>query len=86
MILTNGMILDRESITNTLNDSPPWTSHDLDQAQLVPIGDEAAALVYRATATRHGQENPFVALMTSVYRLLAGEPRLALYQQTEIAH
>lgn len=86
MILVNGMILDRGTISNTLNDSPPWTSYELAQEHLVPISDDAAALVYRASAARQADEEPFVALMTSVYRLVDGEPRLVLYQQTAITH
>ena len=84
MILVNGMILDRESIASTLSGSPPWTSYQLSQEQLVPVNADAAALVYRASAERRGDEQPFVALMTSLYRLVDGEPRLVLYQQTAI--
>lgn len=41
--------------------------------------------VYRARAVR-GNDQPFVALMTSTYRMIEGEPRLALYQQTTVTH
>lgn len=85
MILVNGMVLDRDTIAGSLNDSPPWDSFELTDERLVPVSDDVAALVYRATASRAGEE-PFVALMTSVYRLVDGEPRLALYQQTTITH
>lgn len=84
MVLVNGTILDRDTIAITLNDSPPWTSYELAEEHLVPISDDAAAVVYRARAARHGDEEPFDALMTSVYRSVDGEPRLALYQQTAI--
>lgn len=50
----------------------------------MPVNDDAAALVYRARATRQGQAAPFVVLMTSVYRLVDGEPRLAFHQQTTL--
>jgi hypothetical protein len=86
MILVNGMVLDRETIAGSLNDSPPWSSYELTDERLVPLGDQTAALVYRATATRAGEGEPFTALMASVYRLLDGEPRLALYQQTTVTH
>ncbi|KAB7745126.1 DUF4440 domain-containing protein [Nostocoides sp. F2B08] len=86
MILVNGMILDRETIASTLNDSPPWTSYELSQESLVPINDDAAAVVYRASAVRQGDDQPFIALMTSVYRMVEGEARLVLYQQTAITH
>ncbi|WP_238148168.1 hypothetical protein [Rothia halotolerans] len=33
-----------------------------------------------------GLAEPFVALMSSTYRRIDGEPRLALYQQTTVTH
>ena len=86
MILVNGMVLDRPTIAQTLNDSPPWSSYTLTDARLVPTGETAAALVYTATATREGQEEPFVALMASHYCVVGGDIKLALYQQTTITH
>jgi hypothetical protein len=85
MILVNGSILDHSAVTASLDDAPPWASYELTEERVVTVGDDAAALVYRPRATRAGQPKPFVAMMTSVYRLVGGEPRLALYQQTTIA-
>jgi hypothetical protein len=86
MILVNGMVMDRDAIAGSLNGSPPWASYELTEERLVKVGDEAAALVYRARASRDGQPEPFVALMTSIYRIVDGAPRLVLYQQTTITH
>ncbi|MFD1858851.1 nuclear transport factor 2 family protein [Aeromicrobium camelliae] len=86
MILVNGMVMDRPTIAHALNDSPPWSSYRLDDARLVPTSETSAALVYTATAHRDGQDEPFVALMSSHYRVLDGSPRLTLYQQTTITH
>lgn len=86
MVLTNGMVLDRDTIAASLNDSPPWADYELRDARLIPTGTDAAALVYTASATRNGQDEPFVALMTSVYRIVDGDIRLALYQQTTSTH
>jgi hypothetical protein len=86
MILVNGMVLDRDAIAGSLNESPPWATYELTEERLVKVGDAATALVYRASASREGQAEPFVALMTSIYRVVDGEPRLALYQQTTITH
>lgn len=80
MVLVNGMIMDRETIRDSLNDSPPWASYDLSEHRLVRIGKDAAAVVYKAEASRVGEPEPFVALMSSIYRLVDGEPRP--YQQT----
>ncbi len=85
MVLANGMVLDRDTIANSLNDSPPWASYELSEERLVKVGADAAALVYKASASRDGQSETFVALMSSVYRMIDGELRLALYQQTTIS-
>ena len=82
MVLVNGMVLGRDEIAGSLNHAPPWASYALADARVVPAGTETAALVYRATASRHGQHDPFTALMSSVYCLIQGQVRLALYQQT----
>ncbi|RLV56180.1 nuclear transport factor 2 family protein [Aeromicrobium phragmitis] len=86
MILVNGMVLDRPTIAQTLNDSPPWSSFSLDGARVVSTGEASAALIYTATARRDGQDEPFVALMSSHYRVLDDQVRLTLYQQTTITH
>jgi len=86
MVLTNGTVLDRPTVTATLDGAPPWTSYELTDARLVPVDDRTTALVYRATAAREGEGEPFVALMTSLYTLVDDSPRLALYQQTTITH
>ena len=81
MVLVNGMVLDREQVVESLDQSPPWDSYEIDRPRLMSLGDEGAALVYRGAAVR-GEEEPFTALMSSVYRRVGGRPRLALYQQT----
>ncbi|MDX2377858.1 nuclear transport factor 2 family protein [Microbacterium sp. LRZ72] len=86
MILVNGMVLDRATVAASLDESPPWSGYDLTDVRLVPIDDATAALLYRATATRDGDEHPFVARMASTYTVVAGEPRLVLYQQTTVTH
>jgi hypothetical protein len=82
MILVNGMVLDRTEVAASLNDAPPWNSFTLTEARVVPAGDGAAALVYKASSSRAGDEKPFVALMSSLYCSVDGRVRLALYQQT----
>ena len=57
---------------------------NLPDARLVKVGSEGVALVYTASAQRDSEDEPFVALMSSVYRRGAGGWRLALYQQTPI--
>ncbi len=86
MVLVNGMVLDRPTVASTLDESPAWASYAIEDARRVPVGETSAALVYRASASRPGQGEPFEALMTSVYTIVDGRPRLALYQQTTVTH
>lgn len=85
MVLVNGSVMDRGTIAASLDEAPPWSRYELSEPRLVEIGEDSAALVYRAAATREGAD-PFTALMTSVYRRFDGRPRLALYTQTTITH
>lgn len=75
----------RDEIANSMDGMPGWDSYEITGATLVPLGPDAAALTYKATASRAGLDEPFTALMSSVYRRIDGEPRLALYQQTSAA-
>ena len=84
MVLVNGMVLDRDTIASSLNDASPWASYELREERRVEVGGDAAALVYLARASRADQRESFVALMTSVYRLVDDQPRLVLYQQTAV--
>ncbi|MDP9822093.1 DUF4440 domain-containing protein [Nocardioides massiliensis] len=83
MVLAHGFALDHEQVRASLADAPPWSSYEITEPRLVPVGEHAAALVYRARATR-GDEPAFEAWMTSVYDLSGPEPRLSVYQQTPI--
>ncbi|QCR19560.1 nuclear transport factor 2 family protein [Agrococcus sp. SGAir0287] len=83
MVLAHGVALDRDAVVESLDGAAPWDRYDIENVRHVPLGEDAAALVYRATATR-GDAPAFHALMTSVYRLVDDVPLLVLYQQTPI--
>ena len=85
MVLVNGMVMDRDAVVASLDGAPTWDRCAMSEHRVVPIGADAAVLVYRAVASR-GDEPPFEALMTSTYVLVDGEPRLALHQQTTATH
>ncbi|GAA1172967.1 nuclear transport factor 2 family protein [Nesterenkonia xinjiangensis] len=85
MILVNGMVLDRDGVVGSLDGAPAWDTYEITDPALIPLGADCAALIYRARATRTG-EDPFVALMSSTYRLIEARVRLVLYQQTAITH
>ncbi|MGJ9373260.1 hypothetical protein [Nesterenkonia sp. CF4.4] len=86
MILVDGTVMDRDTIASTLDAAPPWDSFIIEDARIVETGTDSAALIYRARADRDSGESTFEAIMTSVYRVVAGAPRLALYQQTTSTH
>ncbi|MEE6271790.1 nuclear transport factor 2 family protein [Georgenia sp. MJ206] len=83
MVLAHGVVLDRAGVVASLADAPRWRTYELDDVRLVPVGADAAALVYTARAYRDG-EPPFESLMSSTYVRAGGAWRLALYQQTPL--
>ncbi|MEV3938479.1 nuclear transport factor 2 family protein [Glycomyces sp. NPDC049804] len=84
MVLANGMSLDRGATVEALREAPPWAGYEIVGPALIPLGDDAAALVYTGRAWRDG-EPAFNALMSSVYTRARGTWRLSLYQQTPAA-
>lgn len=81
MVLVDGSVLGREEIAASLEGARPWSSYEITEATRIPVDERSCALVYRARAVRDGEE-PFEALMASVYTVVGGRVRLALYQQT----
>ena len=84
MVLADGLVLNRQEVVASLREAIPWDRYSIADARLVSVGSEGAALVYTVRAERDGDDAPFSALMSSVYRRGAGVWRLALYQQTAI--
>lgn len=84
MVLANGMVMDRDTVVESLSQSPPWRTYEIGDVRLVAIDDDTAALVYVGTGYRDGDEPAFVGAMSSVYHRTDSGWRLALYQQTQI--
>jgi Domain of unknown function (DUF4440) len=82
MVLANGSVMARDDVVAALGQAPPWASYEMDDIQVVPIGENSAALVYVGTGHRDGDDPPFVGVMSSIYVKQDGTWRLALYQQT----
>lgn len=61
----------------------PWIEHRLEDVRVVPLGEGAAILVYRATARAEGEE-PFSALVSSAYLERDGRWRLTFHQQSPL--
>ncbi len=81
MVLADGSVLDREGVIASLAGAPPWASFEILEPRAIPLGADAAALVYTGVGRRAGAAD-FVARMASTYVRAGGQWRLALYQQT----
>jgi hypothetical protein len=82
MVLANGTVMSRDDVVAALGQAPPWSSYEMDDVRVVPIGNDSAALVYVGTGHRDGEDEPFVGVMSSVYVKREGQWQLVLYQQT----
>jgi hypothetical protein len=82
MLFPGGMrIAGRARILESLG-STPWESFRIENEQVIPLGADAATLVYKVTANRSGAP-PYAALVSSTYvRDGAGAWELVLHQQT----
>lgn len=78
-----GFVATREQALQAMADALPWSWFRLDDVQVLPLGDDAAVVVYDAAAQREGQPE-YRALMSSTWVRRAGEWRLALHQQTPV--
>lgn len=81
VMIVPGMVIDRATFLEAVAHEQPWASHHIDEPQVVHLGDDSAALVYRVKAQRDGEPD-FAGLVTSIYVKRAGRWRLALHQQT----
>jgi hypothetical protein len=83
MLFPGGMRMSgKERILESMG-GKPWSSYKIDGPEQYPLGSEGAALVYRVSAHREGQE-PYEALVNSSYALRDARWRLVLHQQTPV--
>lgn len=83
MLFPGGLLLEgKEQILESLA-AQPWKSYQIDDLRTLPLGDEAATVVYKVTAKREGRE-PYEALISSTYALDAGAWKLVHHQQTPV--
>jgi len=82
VLLPGGMVIDdREAMVKSMQ-GDPWDAYDLQDERVMPFGDAAAVVAYRAVARRAGQE--YAALCNSTYVRQDGTWKLALHQQTPL--
>ena len=74
--------MDKEMVVYTINaNTAVWLSHEFEDVQVVPIGDEAAVITYKAIGERADDE-PFKAFISSTYVRRDGRWLLLFHQQT----
>lgn len=82
MLLPGGMVIDDRQHAIDSMSGTPWDRFELGQERVHDLGEGCAAVAYRATASRGGQD--YTALCTSTYVRSDGRWRLALHQQTPV--
>ena len=78
-----GFVATRDQALQGMAEAPPWATWSIDDVRVLPLGDDAAVVVYAAAAQRAGQPE-YRALLSSTWVRRAGEWRLALHQQTPV--
>ena len=83
MVFPGGMLLSGKDEILAAIGAQPWDSFSMEGTQVLPLGDEAGAVVCRVGAQREGSEL-YVALISSVYVRRDGAWKLILHQQTPV--
>ncbi len=79
-VLPGGLVLtERDAIIDSMLGAP-WSHHELSDVRVAAVGEDARAVVYRATARRG--DTDYEALVTSTYAQIDNGWRLVLHQQT----
>jgi hypothetical protein len=82
VLLPGGMVItDREAVVASMGGAP-WSSYELGDLRVVPLGADVAVVAYRVTASRGG--TAYDALIASTYVREAEAWRLAVHQQTPV--
>lgn len=75
-------VLDKDTTVEAISDADPWDEFEFSDVRTVDLGDDEAALCYRAEALRGSDR--YVALISTVYTRLFGRWKLTLHQRTPI--
>jgi len=75
--------MDKEMTIYAVNSNEgQWESHEFRDVTVMPFGDDAGLITYRAKATRIGDEGTFRAQIASAYARRDGAWKLVFHQQT----
>jgi hypothetical protein len=82
-----GMVLDREQCAEAIESNDvTWMDYAIEAPRLALLSQDAAVLSYRCYATREGDDEPYVALISSAYVQRDGVWLLAFHQQTPLGY
>ena len=82
-----GMVLNREDCAQAIEDNDiTWSDYAIESPRLAMFAPDAAVLSYRCHATRDGDDQPYVALISSVYVGRGDSWFLAFHQQTPLGY
>ena len=82
MLLPGGLVItDRQQVVDSMGGAP-WDEVQIDDEQVLELGDSAAVVSYRAKARRG--DHRYEALFNSTYVRENGDWHLALHQQTPV--
>ncbi|WP_199516654.1 nuclear transport factor 2 family protein [Nucisporomicrobium flavum] len=81
IVVVPGALLDKSRTLASWDGVTPWQRYDLVERRVTPLGDDAAVVVYEATAARPG-EPPYRAIICSTYVRRPEGWRLLVHQQT----
>ncbi|MFA9430328.1 nuclear transport factor 2 family protein [Egicoccus sp. AB-alg2] len=73
-------ILDKDAVLQAIAAGAPWTDLQVDEVSVAPIGDDAAAIAYRASALPEGGDVRYETYVSSVYVRRDGRWQLFLHQ------
>lgn len=76
--------LDKDETVGAIEAAEPWGEFKIYDVRTIDLGDDEAAVCYRAEAFREDGSPGYTALISSVYTRLHGEWKLSLHQQTPI--
>lgn len=80
MLLPGGLVIDERAQVIDSMHGEPWTSFELSDERVVPLGADSAVVAYSARAQRG--DNDYRALINSTYVRGTDGWRLVLHQQT----
>jgi hypothetical protein len=84
VVIVPGQALDKDATVQSIEASPGWDELTIDDARVIEVGDDGAAISYRFSG-RRGTDFAYEALLSSVYVRRDDRWQMVLHQQTPLA-